>query len=106
MFVESCFSGGVIEECIGYPGMIFYTAANPDETSKADVFNTDLGVWMSNRFTSTLLESLTSKPEISMRDLYNRLFINTVGSHVMVYNAENYGNLYTSDMNEFINIKQ
>lgn len=106
MFVESCFSGGVIEECVGSPGMIFYTAANPDETSKADVFNADLGVWMSNRFTSTLLENLTNKSEISMRDLYNRLFINTVGSHVMVYNAENYGNLYTSDMNEFINFKQ
>ncbi len=38
-----------------------------------------------------------------MRDLYNRLFINTVGSHVMVYNAENYGNLYNSTMDEFIN---
>lgn len=102
MFVESCFSGGVIEECIGNPGMIFYTAANPDETSKADVFSTDLGVWMSNRFTSTLIENLTNKSAISMRDLYNRLFINTVGSHVMVYNAENFGNLYTSDMSEFI----
>lgn len=103
MFVETCFSGSVLEKCTGLPGMIFYTAANPDETSKADVFNSDLGIWMSNRFTSTLLENLTNKSVISMRDLYNRLFINTVGSHVMVYNAENYGNLYNSSMEEFIN---
>lgn len=103
MFVETCYSGSVLEQCTGFPGMIFYTAANPNETSKADVFNTDLGVWMSNRFTSTLIENLTNKSVISMRDLYNRLFINTVGSHVMVYNAENYGNLYNSSMNEFIN---
>lgn len=103
MFVETCYSGSVLEQCTGFPGMIFYTAANPNETSKADVFNTDLGVWMSNRFTSTLLENLTNKSVISMRDLYNRLFINTVGSHVMVYNAENYGNLYNSSMDEFIN---
>ena len=38
--------------------------------------------------------------------LYYRLFINTVGSHVMVYNAENYGNLYSADMSEFINFKK
>lgn len=103
MFVETCYSGSVFESCTGLPGMIFYTAANPNETSKADVFNTDLGVWMSNRFTSTLIENLTAKSVISMRDLYNRLFINTVGSHVMVYNAENYGNLYNSSMDEFMN---
>lgn len=102
-FVETCYSGSVFEGCTGFPGMIFYTAANPNETSKADLFNTDLGVWMSNRFTSTLIENLTDKSVISMRDLYNRLFINTVGSHVMVYNAENYGNLYNSSMDEFIN---
>lgn len=103
MFIETCYSGSVLEECTGLPGMIFYTAANPNETSKADVFNTDLEIWMSNRFTSTLLENLTNKSVISMRDLYNRLFINTVGSHVMVYNAENFGNLYNSSMDEFIN---
>lgn len=103
MFVETCYSGSVFDGCTGFPGMIFYTAANPNETSKADVFNTDLGIWMSNRFTSTLIENLTNKSVISMHDLYNRLFINTVGSHVMVYNAENYGNLYNSTMDEFIN---
>lgn len=102
-FIETCYSGSVFESCCGFPGMIFYTAANPNESSKADVFNIDLGVWMSNRFTSTLIENLTNKSVISMRDLYNRLFINTVGSHVMVYNSESYGNLYNSSMDEFIN---
>ena len=102
-FVETCYAGSVFEGCTGFPGMIFYTAANPYESSKADVFNTDLGVWMSNRFTSTLIENLTNKSVISMHDLYNRLFINTVGSHVMVYNAENYGNLHNSFMDEFLN---
>lgn len=103
MFVETCYSGSVMEQCVGFPGMIFYTAANPYETSKADVFNSDLGIWMSNRFTSTLLENLTDRSVITMRNLYQRLFLNTVGSHVMVYNAENFGNLYYSSMDEFIN---
>ena len=84
-------------------GMLFITAANADETSKADVFNAEMRVWMSNRFTSTFIEQITQNRAISMRDIYYRLFINTVGSHVMVYNAVNYGNLYSADMSEFIN---
>ena len=105
MMVEACFSGGVLEQCEGVPGMLFITAANGDETSKADVFNSEMRIWMSNRFTSTFIEQITADKSIGMRDLYYRLFINTVGSHVMVYNDQNYGNLYTSDMSEFINFK-
>lgn len=102
MMVEACYSGGVLEQCEGVPGMLFITAANGDETSKADVFNSDMKIWMSNRFTSTFIEQIEANSSIGIRDLYYRLFINTVGSHVMVYNAPNYGNLYTSDMSEFI----
>ena len=105
MMVEACFSGGVMEQCEGIPGMLFITAANGDETSKADVFNGEMKVWMSNRFTSTFIEQITDNKDVAMRDLYYRLFINTVGSHVMVYNAENYGNLYSVNMSEFINFK-
>ena len=106
MMVEACFSGGVMEQCRDIPGMLFVTAANGDETSKADVFNGEMKVWMSNRFTSTFIEQITENKNIALRDLYYRLFINTVGSHVMVYNAENYGNLYSADMSEFINFKK
>lgn len=106
MMVEACYSGGVLEKCEGVPGMLFITAANGDETSKADVFNSDMKIWMSNRFTSTFIEQIGANQSIGMRDLYYRLFINTVGSHVMVYNAQNYGNLYTSNMSEFINFKK
>jgi ABC-type branched-subunit amino acid transport system substrate-binding protein len=102
MMVEACFSGGVMEQCTGYPGMLMITAANPNETSKADIFNTELNIWMSNRFTSTFIEQVTANTAISMRDLYYRLFINTIGSHVMVYNESNYGNLYNATMAEFL----
>lgn len=105
MMAEACYSGSVMEKCVGIPGTLFITAANGEETSKADIFNSDLRVWMSNRFTSTFIEQITENPHISMRDLYYRLFINTVGSHVMVYNAHFFGNLYSSDMSEFINFK-
>ena len=102
MMVETCYSGSVFGRCDGIPGMLFITAANEEETSKADVFDGDMKVWMSNRFTSTFVQQIAENSAISMRDLYYRLFINTVGSHVMVYNAHNFGNLYSSDMAEFV----
>lgn len=99
--IEACYSGSIGKQCMGIPGILCFTAANETETSKADIWNTDLSVWMSNRFTSTLHECVTNKPNITFRDLYYRMFINTVGSHVMVYNADSYGNLYLEKINEY-----
>lgn len=106
MMVEACYSGSVMEQCEGIPGALFITAANGDETSKADVFSDRLRVWMSNRFTSTFIRQIASDRDIAMRDLYYRLFINTVDSHVMVYNDDNFGNLYTASMSEFMSVKK
>ena len=39
---------------------------------------------------------------MTLSDLYTRLFINTVGSHVMVYNSPAFGNLYRNTITEFI----
>ena len=106
MMVEACYSGGIFSQCEGVEGMLFITAATGEETSKADFFSGEAGVWISNRFTSTFIEQITENLAVSMRDLYYRMFLNTVGSHVMVYNATMYGNLYSSDMAEFINFKE
>lgn len=100
--VEACYSGSVFQNCIGLPGALFITAANPWETSKADIFSTELGVWMSNRFTATLQDQLNEDSAVPLRELYYRLFINTVGSHVMVYNAPDYGNIYRNTFEEFL----
>lgn len=99
--VETCYAGSVAEACEGYPGVLCITASNSAETSKADIFNTDLGVYMTNRFTSTLEDEMTNDIGVSMRDLYYRLFRNTVGSHVTVYNQEYFGNLYGCHLSEF-----
>lgn len=99
---ETCYSGSVACEAEGIPGILCITAAAADETSKADNYSRTLGTWMSNRFTSTLQTAVDDNPDISMRDLYYRLFTQTVGSHVTVYNADFYGNLYTQTLGEFI----
>ena len=99
--IETCYSGGVAEGCAGIPGLLLMTAANPYETSKADAFDSELQVYLSNTFTSSILSQLESHPQTILYDLYLQAFDKTNGSHVMVYNPDCYGSLYMNDMGEY-----
>ncbi|MBQ7769447.1 MAG: ABC transporter substrate-binding protein [Oscillospiraceae bacterium] len=99
--IETCYSGGVAQDCTDIPGLLMMTAANPYETSKADAFDNELQVYLSNTFTSSILSQLESHPQTVIRDLYLHAFDKTNGSHVMVYNSDYYGNLYLNDMGEY-----
>ena len=99
--IETCYSGGVAQGCTGIPGLLMMTAANPHETSKADAFDNELQVYLSNTFTSSILAQFGRNPMCSIYDLYLHAFDKTQGSHVMVYNAEHYGNLYLNDISEY-----
>ena len=99
--VETCYSGVVAQDCVGIPGLLMMTAANPYETSKADAFDNELQTYLSNTFTSSILSWFESNPNTVIRDLYLHSFDKTNGSHVMVYNSEYYGNLYWNDMSEY-----
>ena len=99
--VETCYSGAVAQGCTGIPGLLMMTAANPYETSKADVLDEELLVYITNTFTSSILSWFDSKPNTVIRDLYLHAFDKTNGSHVMVYNSDYYGNLYLNDMSEY-----
>ena len=105
MAVEACYSGGLGEACDGLPGCLFVTAANPYETSHADEWSEDVGVFLSNGFTRGFQEAIGSNPAISLRDLYYTLAAHTSGSHVKVYNVPNYGNVYSSSMAEYLSRK-
>lgn len=99
--IETCYSGGVAQGCIGIPGLLMMTAANPYETSKADAFDSELQVYLSNTFTSSILSQFETNPNSIIYDLYLHAFDKTNGSHVMVYNPYYYGNLYLNDMSEY-----
>lgn len=99
--IEACYSGSMVRD-IEEPGVLFMTAAGENETSKAELYSNKLGTWMTNGFTSGLRDQMKVDVNVTVRDLYYKLFVNTVGSHVMVYNAENFGNVYTDYMDEFL----
>ena len=99
--VETCYSGVVAQDCTGIPGLLLMTAANPYEPSKAATFDDELQVYLSNTFTASILSQFALNPRSSIYDLYLHAFDKTQGSHVMVYNADHYGNLRWSDISEF-----
>lgn len=99
--VEACYAGSVAESGEGYPGVLYMTASNAYENSKADIYSQTLHTFMSNRFTATLEDELTDDITVSLRDLYYKLFRNTVGSHVTIYNRKNFDNLFRCTLEEF-----
>lgn len=101
--METCYAGkvGLCCEDRNIKGMLSITAANEKETSKAYAIGSS-GVWISNSFSNTLIKQLGSEKPLSIYDLYHNVYNLTIGSHVSVYNAKNFGNLYTAPINEFL----
>ena len=100
--MDACYSGTIGEDCEGIPGVLFMTAANANETSKADMKDPEMGIWLSNGFTRAFQEAIDNNPNISMRDLYYKVARQTVGSHATVYNHTLYGNMFTNTMQEYL----
>jgi len=100
--METCFSGQVGLQCQGIPGLLCLTAANDLETSKVSRYSTTLRVWLSNSFTDALLDQFSSSQDQSFYKLYSTIYNRTIGSHVSVYNASAFDNLYNSSIREFL----
>jgi len=77
------------------------TAANAKEKSKADIHDRDLGVYLSNAFARVFKRTVDATPNISIYDLYRNLFRATRGSHVSLYNQNQYGSVYKETMSDF-----
>ena len=102
MAVETCYSGKWGEALTGLPNLLVLTAANAYETSKADVYDTEMRTFLSNAFTRTFRNIISQQPDVTLRDLYYSLARSTSGSHVSLYNIENYGSVYTNDLSDYI----
>lgn len=100
--IETCFSGHWGDALMGQPDVLVLTAANAHESSKADVHDRDLGVYLSNAFSRTFRRQIDAKNDIAIYDLYRELFKTTKGSHVSIYNQQEYGSVYSERMSEFL----
>ena len=100
--LDACYSGTIGEAIEGIPGALVFTAALANEPSKADIYDNDMNVWLSNGFTRTFRDEISKDPNISLRDLYYETVRGTKGSHPHIYNAENYGNMHRETIREFL----
>lgn len=100
--IETCFSGHWGDALKGMPDVLVLTAANEQESSKADMHDGSLGVYLSNAFARTFRRQIDANNDITIYDLYRELFKTTKGSHVSIYNQQEYGSVYSERMSEFL----
>lgn len=98
---EPCFSSSVVKAATGIPGVLSIASASETEYSFADNFSVALYVWLSDRFSNNLVDCMLQTPEMTYRELYTYLVSHTLGSHVTIFNAAQFGNLYRESPKEF-----
>lgn len=99
--LEPCYSANMGEALKGMQGVLAICAAGAYEQSFADSWSNELHVWMCDRFSRNLVSCAKENPDGTYRDLYLHCAQHTLGSHVGIYNYENFGNLYTMSPKEF-----
>lgn len=102
--LEACYSG-VIGEMISTSGVMLMTGANPFETSKANFYDSEIKVWLADKFAYSINNTISESPEIVFHELYEKSYSYVNGSHVSFYNYENFGNIYEITLNDFVHEK-
>ncbi len=102
--IEACFSGSVAQSCERIPGVLFLTAANAFETSKADIADMRLNTYLSNGFTRGFQQKIRKDNNVNLLDLYYHVASQTVGSHAKMYNIPAFGSVKDTHMQEFLRI--
>lgn len=90
IFTEPCYSGSVVKAIEGTPLVLGFSAASESESSYAENFSNELGIWMCDRFTLNLIRIYEEHEYVDLLDTYKKLNTSTLGSHVQVYNSENF----------------
>ncbi len=106
LLFEPCFSRNMAKVAENIPGVLAISAAGSAESSFADFHSATLGVWMSDRFSNNLVNTLGNDPTQTYKDLYEYLCRHTLGSHVYIENAFFFGNLYRESPHEFLAPRQ
>ncbi len=100
IIVEAC-HGGTMGQYIDQPGVLLLASANPFENSLGANYDSSIRAWLSDQFAFHFYLTAALLPEISIIDLYEDLYLGVNGSHVTVYNAEQFGSVSSISLEEF-----
>ena len=98
---EACYAGSVTACADTLTGVLAVAAADSLFTSPADVYDPALGVWLSDRFTNALIETIDADPTLTYCDLYHNLVRTTRNPHITLSGYSRFGNLHTASLSEF-----
>jgi len=99
--LEACYSGN-IGEGISTPGVMLMTGANPYETSKAYLYDSEIKNWLADKFAYSVNNAIKEMPDLTFYQLYERCYSYVNGSHVSFYNYENFGNIHDLSLIDFV----
>jgi hypothetical protein len=99
--LEACYSGN-IGEGISTPGVMLMTGANPYETSKAYLYDSEIKNWLADKFAYSVNNAIKEMPGLTFYQLYERCYSYVNGSHVSFYNYENFGNIHDLSLIDFV----
>lgn len=102
LMLEPCYSRNMAVQAEGIPGILSIASAGAGESSFADFHSAELNIWMSDRFSNNLVNTLSANPDQTYKELYEYLYTHTLGSHVYVENSPLFGNLCKTSPDEFL----
>ena len=99
--IDACHSGvvGPAFDAMGTPDVIVFTAAADIESSFSTNYAASVKSWAADQFASSLLGRVAHAPTTT---LYGQLFDDVAGSHVQVFNEQNFGDVTKIGLGEFV----
>ena len=97
--VDSCFGESIATNATA-PGILYFTGAAGNEPSLGAVYDMDIRQWLSDEFTSTVMNLVRSDPDITFRELYIAAYEKVTGSHVHMITTGNFS--LTMPVREFL----
>lgn len=101
--VDACHSGVLAPafEALAIPDVVLFAAAGEAESSFSANYSSQLAIWTADQFAFHLLKSVRS-PNLSIRELYTRLYEGVTGSHVQIANQQAFGATTQIMLSEFV----
>ncbi|MBM3243122.1 hypothetical protein FJZ31_43235 [Candidatus Poribacteria bacterium] len=91
IMVEACF-GGSIGSQINTPGVLYLTGASKMEASFGATYDSKIKQWLADDFTAKAISNL-KEADITILNMYIKLYKEVNGSHVTIGNHQNFGDL-------------
>lgn len=72
------------------PDAVAIAAASRGEAAAPSVFDSTLGVWLTDRFTSSFINTVSRSKSLSVADTYRRVYLGSGGAHVTLINYQSF----------------